>query len=568
MNRLFSFRCVVASFVLCTDLLAWGGGAEAAPAYYTPRQKLRSLQVEVEELYSARFALNAKGVPSVTIGVMEGQRSVSFVPLHRVTAIIYQADGSPRAISLSRGRRYTISLVRGRPAYVRYALVAFELRRSRWGRWATLVKQWKKLGYAIQSSYTGSVFAVRGKLFDNRRRLGILSYASRAFRARLQASRIAARVGRPVQVHTFVQQRPEAMMRLSGAGRSLFSKDLIQIRSNYGVIRVDRVEFGRGYSWHKFKRRSFLGSLLVAVDQSGRLALVNRIDMPAYLAGLLAAEMPLRAPVEALKAQSVCARNEILAKIGTRHHADPFLFCAHTHCQVYTGVHRAHRRIQKILLSTRGEVMVDRDGQLADASYSSVCGGHTENNENVWRNSPRPALRGKLDGGTVAATFRHGINEQNIQQWLHSPPHSYCRSASPFARRKFRWTKTVRARYLNSRINQRYPLGHVTAIRVLRRGVSGRAYVIELVGQKRSLKIRGELRIRRLFANLNSSMFVVREVKNSEGRIVAWQLTGGGWGHGVGMCQYGAIGRAKEGSKYRAILNHYFSNISIVKLYR
>ena len=63
-------------------------------------------------------------------------------------------------------------------------------------------------------------------------------------------------------------------------------------------------------------------------------------------------------------------------------------------------------------------------------------------------------------------------------------------------------------------------------------------------------------------------MFVVRPVKNERGGIASWHFAGGGWGHGVGMCQNGAIGRAKAGANYRAILHHYFSNVNLVQLYR
>ncbi len=557
---------ILVGFVLCLGILF--NGSEAVWGQpLTPKSGLRSLAVEMEELYSERFGLSAQGVPTVTIGIMDGQRQVSFVPLKTMYAIYYQADGSPRTVLLRRGRRYRIQQVRGKEADVRYAIVAFSQRRAYWSQWASLVKQWKQRGYKVKTVTTGSIFAVKGQLFDNRRRLAIIGYEDRAFRARLKAARIASKYKRPVFVRTVLDTKPEGLFRLRGTGRQIFSKQLIEIRSTGGLVKVDRVEFGRGYSWHRFRRRTFRGSLLVSVDSDGRLVLMNRISLPDYLAGLLAAEMPLRAPLEALRAQSVTARNEILAKIGTRHQADPYLFCAHTHCQVYTGLHKDDVKIRRVLQSTRGEVMVTPKGYLADTPYSAMCGGHTEHNENVWADQPRATLRGRPDTKSVPASFQRGINDQNILSWLSNPPDSFCSASSRYARNKFRWSKYLRAGQANALVNRKFPVGAIRGIRVLKRGVSGRAYRVQIIGTQQTITVRGELKIRRLLGNLNSSMFVVEPVTDAQRNILGWRFTGGGWGHGVGMCQYGAMGRAKTGFTYRQILAHYYKGNRIVKLY-
>lgn len=521
----------------------------------------------MEELYSERFGLNAQGVPTVTIGIMDGQRRVSFVPRQTMTAVFYRADGSPRTVQLRRGRRYRITLVRGTQADVRYAIVAFSLRRAHWNQWPTLVKQWQGRGYKVKRVTTGSIFAVRGRLFDNRRRLAVIGYEDRAYRARLKAGRIARKYKKPVFVRTVLDTKPDGLLRIRGTGRRLFSKKLVEIRSSGGLVKVDRVEFGRGYSWHRFRRRTFRGSLVVTVDSNGRLALINRIPLPDYLAGLLASEMPLSAPLEALRAQSVTARNEILAKIGTRHQADPYLFCAHTHCQVYTGVHRYNTKIRRVLQSTRGEVMVTPKGHLADTPYSAMCGGHTEHNEHVWADQPRATLRGRLDTTSTPASFQKGITDKNMRNWLNNPPDSFCRASSRYARGKFRWSTYLRAGQANALVNRKYPVGAIRGIYVLKRGVSGRAYLLQIIGTQQTVTVRGELRIRRLFGNLNSSMFLVEHVTDQQNNILGWRFTGGGWGHGVGMCQYGAMGRAKAGFNYKQILQHYYKGTSIVKLY-
>jgi SpoIID/LytB domain protein len=89
--------------------------------------------------------------------------------------------------------------------------------------------------------------------------------------------------------------------------------------------------------------------------------------------------------------------------------------------------------------------------------------------------------------------------------------------------------------------------------------------VLTLAGEEGATQVRGELNIRRLFKNLNSAMFVLDAPNKAHPD--EWVFTGGGWGHGVGMCQTGAIGRAEKGQNYKDILGHYFSGAQIVRIY-
>lgn len=104
-------------------------------------------------------------------------------------------------------------------------------------------------------------------------------------------------------------------------------------------------------------------------------------------------------------------------------------------------------------------------------------------------------------------------------------------------------------------------VGAVDTLAVLRRGASGRAVSLRVEGERGSATVHGELRIRRLLGDLPSAMFVV--TATPEG----WTFRGGGWGHGVGMCQWGAIGRAAAGQDHRRILGAYFSGAAIFRMY-
>jgi SpoIID/LytB domain protein len=103
---------------------------------------------------------------------------------------------------------------------------------------------------------------------------------------------------------------------------------------------------------------------------------------------------------------------------------------------------------------------------------------------------------------------------------------------------------------------------------VVERGVSGRALLLAISGERGATEVRGELTIRRSLGMLNSSLFVVSTERDDSGSPSAWVFRGGGWGHGVGMCQTGAIGRADAGEDYRAILRYYFNGAEVAKIYQ
>ena len=327
-----------------------------------------------------------------------------------------------------------------------------------------------------------------------------------------------------------------------------------------------QVEFGVGYAFHGFQDRRFRGDLIVAVDAGGRLALVNRIDMESYLRGIVPSEIFASAPQEALKAQAVTARGEVLAKIGTRHVGDPYLLCAEQHCQVYSGVTGENAATDKAIRATRGEVLFTSSGVLVNSTYSAVCGGHTENNETVWGTMPDPSLRGRPDTdagkGKAALDLR---DDAALHAFLTEPEHggAFCASSTFSSPAKFRWEKRLTREEVNAMTSD-LGIGPVAAMKFSERGVSGRASVLTLSGETGARQIRGELNIRRRFGNLNSTM---AEIEPPGSGHDDWDFRGGGWGHGVGMCQIGAIGRAEAGHDYRAILRHYFGGASPRRLY-
>ncbi|MCB9640500.1 MAG: SpoIID/LytB domain-containing protein [Myxococcales bacterium] len=525
-----------------------------------------SLHAMMERLYAGRFWLNANNEPSVTVGIMDKQEKIEFSCKYGCRARLYQRNAEPQETGLEPNYSYTIRRLRSQLGWARYWLIAFATPHYEEKSFLTLQKQWEARGFGIHPLTTGGVFALQGHLFDTRKRLGSIAVFAKREDAQKRADQLENQLHLPIRIHEELARRPQIRMLLQGGGR-IEADDLIEIRPRRGLIRVERVEFGRGYRWHRFVTRHFDGPLLFTADRYGKLTMIQQVSLSTYLRGVLRAEMPSSAPLEALKAQAVCARNEILAKIATRHRADPYLFCAQTHCQVYTGALPQEARISRAIQETRGVVMTLPNGQLSDAPFSAVSGGHTEHNEHVWSTLPNPALRGKPDLRQHSPLFENGIGPFNLKRWLLDPPDAYCRSERPKLRKKFRWTRTFSPDKLDQLVNRQFPVGHVKDLVAEKRGVSGRIYALRIVGAKRTLRLHGELKIRRLLDNLWSSMFLVQKKLDAQGQIQQWKLIGGGWGHGVGLCQYGAIGRARDGQNFRQILKHYFSQIRLLKLY-
>jgi SpoIID/LytB domain protein len=176
---------------------------------------------------------------------------------------------------------------------------------------------------------------------------------------------------------------------------------------------------------------------------------------------------------------------------------------------------------------------------------------------------PNPSLRGRPDvlpGKPVPAS------PKDLKNFLATEGAYACRLSSFAQATKFRWEKRFTAKEVDDKLAA-FNLGHVMAMSVSERGVSGRARLLQISGETGATTLRSELTIRRTFGMLNSAMFELKAERDPKGRPTAWVFTGGGWGHGVGMCQTGAIGRAEAGQSYRAILEHYFNGAQVARIY-
>ncbi len=332
-------------------------------------------------------------------------------------------------------------------------------------------------------------------------------------------------------------------------------------------IKILDVPFGAGF-WGSSNNedRIFSGPIEIIVDQKGKLAAINKLALEEYVKGIVPVEIRLTAPDEALKAQAIAARTEALAKLGIQHLYDPFDFCASQHCQEFGGLTRRTTRTDAAVNATRGQVLM-YNGSLIEAVYSANCGGHTENNEDVWSSSPNRALRGVSDLYSNPDSFHFPLPSSQLDLWLKRTPRAYCSDPRVGNQNNFRWRVRYSPKEMDAVVNRHRSVGSVKDIKILRRGKSGRALQIKITGSRDVAVINKELQIRRALGGLKSSMFIIEIPRDSAGRPTSFTFYGGGWGHGVGLCQAGAEGMALRDYKALEILKHYFSGAEVKQLY-
>lgn len=538
-----------------------GGLVVAGAAHLLPRSGLAadlSLADRIDLLYSNQFHFDPQGRPRLAIGVVQGRKEVALSAAGGLDALP-SGDGGT---AIAGGGRWRIRVADASPAQQRFRLVLDALPAMDMRRVASESKRWAKLGFAVDEREVGSLFGVAGTVLDTRKILLTTDEFTSEREADAAARELASRFGILPRLH------PEVDRRASG---KLIAEDLetgVEIRAEgvlwfaprkAATIGVHDIEGDAG-----LERRDYRGQIYVAIDRHGTLAVVNQVGESDVLAGLVPAEIYASAPTEALKAQAIAARGQLLAKIGCRHLDDPFLLCAHEHCQVYAGTSREHERTSEAVERTIGRVLMrPNETELVDTVYSANCGGHSEDNEQVWPSPADPQLRGQADA-KLPEEFAEGIDASNVEAWLRGSPDSYSKPALAKLAGSYRWTTSVDPSGVAGRPHVPDELGKLMNIRVLARGRSGRATEVELLGSKSNTTIHGELKIRQALGGLKSSAFVVDGERDAKGHFV---LHGAGHGHGVGLCQHGAIGMAAAGKSYGPILSHYYPGSKLVRLW-
>src|SRR5207249_179058 len=287
------------------------------------------------------------------------------------------------------------------------------------------------------------------------------------------------------------------------------------------------------------------------------LTVMNRVPVESYLAGVLGGEIGIRRAEEAqaLVAQAVVSRSFALKNRG-RWEALGFDAWADVRDQVYNGVSGETPEVWSAVRRTTGEVL-EYDGEIIEAYFHSTCGGSTAAAEEAFKAARgRPYLRPISDASGGG--------------------HHYC-DVSP----RFRWREEWDGTKLRSILSRTRPPGRdhaaggdglqrITDVAVTGTGPSGRVTELRIVWEDGDVRVRGPdvravLRPEpdRLLQSTAFQLFVTRQ----DGQVTRLVAAGTGSGHGLGLCQWGAIGRARAGQDYRKILTTYFPGTRLERLY-
>lgn len=331
--------------------------------------------------------------------------------------------------------------------------------------------------------------------------------------------------------------------------------------------------------------RDYIGFIV----KDNKILSINYVKLDHYLYGVLPREIPASGGIEALKAQAIVARSYLYGNID-KHRKDGYGLCNTTHCQVYGGFDSEHINTNKAVLETSGKY-VDYGGKIISTPFHSNSGGYTENSKYVW-------------GGEVA--------------YLQATEDPYSLNSI-----NSNWELTINARDLENKLRSSgIIIGSIKNLEVIETTKTGRVTRLKIIGSIGQSELSGEklrsivgtmelkstlFTIKKHSDNISSPVYVVdgnsekprtinlngAHILDGSGRYIinrqniktingnnenimlksvfvdkldAITFVGKGFGHGVGMSQYGALEMAKRGYSYEDIIKHYYKGVNIIKI--
>ncbi len=287
---------------------------------------------------------------------------------------------------------------------------------------------------------------------------------------------------------------------------------------------------GHNLSWQGKNYRGHLGISRV----NDKYALINTLELEDYLYGVIASEVDTKTwPVEALKAQAVVSRSYAATLINAKRKESYDLGTQVSH-QVYLGATFEDARAREAVDDTKDEVLMDNDGEVVPAYFHSCCGGHTEDPQAIWNENGPRSVQGVSDFG-------------------------FCK-LSPH----YNWVTTLSRGDLESSLRK---LGYtldspVKAILLGSLSRSQRVLTLKIV----TSRDRFEVSTAKLREMLGSNWIRSTKITHIKTQDKNFLIYGKGWGHGVGLCQWGAKGMADRGWNYKRILKVYFPKAKIAKI--
>jgi stage II sporulation protein D (peptidoglycan lytic transglycosylase) len=320
-----------------------------------------------------------------------------------------------------------------------------------------------------------------------------------------------------------------------------------------GTIQEARVVSADSGAPVRVNGRLYRGTLALLRDRTG-LTVVNQVGLEAYLLGVISGEMGRRDPSEreALRAQAVVSRTYAVRNLG-RWRTDGFDLQPTVADQVYGGIGAETPEARDAVEATKGQILT-WGGQPIDAFFFSTCGGRTADGTEVFQGADRPYLR------SVPDLDANGL--------------AYC-SISP----RFRWREEWTGETLRTMLRKSLPpiagvpassVDGIRDVRVVARTASGRVGRLAIALEGGEVQVDGP-QVRQVLRTgtgdiLRSNVFTLNASYTGR-RISRLVAEGGGNGHGVGFCQWGAVGRAHAGQDYGQILAAYYPGTELQRLY-
>lgn len=357
---------------------------------------------------------------------------------------------------------------------------------------------------------------------------------------------------------------------------------IIIAATNNGKIRIENLKRQCGVPEYRGKIE------IEKVDKS--LHVINEVDLEQYLYSVVPSEMPTEYPLEALKAQAICARSYALQQMRGKRLAN---LGAHVDdsvgFQVYNNLKEDEQAIKAV--NETKSLVVSENNKLVPTYFYSVSSGCSEGIKDVWfAKKDTKYLPVKWQGEQQKEM--NLSNEKTFEQFIKEDGGTYD-SGSPW----YRWqtTRSLQSiqEQLTQRLRQRYKanptqiqtkqkdgsyhsdgnvdIGTLKSLKIVERGTGGVVRILEVEGSKETIQVYSEYNIRYLLGD-EKAVFMRKDKKEVTGVSMlpsgfftiekdekGYKFVGGGYGHGVGMSQYGAKTMAENGKNYQDILTFYFS---------
>jgi SpoIID/LytB domain protein len=409
------------------------------------------------------------------------------------------------------------------------------------------------------------------------------------------------------------QVRAGALL-LDGGGRGWTAAQRLALRpvdEEHAAFWLLGMTVGVAFHWEHAEDLRFGGACSLELRDGAvgeaRLDVVDEVPLEQYLVSVISSEMSARCPPAMLRAHAVISRSWLIAQLQGKggvtspppepardgdtlrferwydreDHAH-FDVCADDHCQRYQGLTRAFSDAAVAAVrQTRGLVLI-HEGAVCDARFSKCCGGMTELFSSAWGDADPAYLQAFPDGPPSAFELPLTV-ERHCETFLRGAPPAWCNTDDRELLQRvlpeldhdttdfYRWEQFITQEQLRELLRAKGGLdvGPIRTLRPLRRGPSGRLISLAIEGLEGTIEIGKELEIRRLLSpsHLYSSAFIVDPQGDCDGVPEAFLLRGGGWGHGVGLCQIGAAVMADSGYGHESILAHYYRGATLENQY-